>query len=136
MSPGLGAAMTGLAWATGIGLPLLATALLMAFGGDAPKGQWIGLAILGSLVGGIAAARFTVRVRARIDDTRAEVMARLRHARSPDEARHAVRAAAVFAGDPAYSEQADSLSDEEILLLCAEIAERNESVARGGPYAR
>lgn len=135
MSPGLAAALSGLTWAAGLGLPLLTIALLLAFGGDEPSGQLIGLAVLGMMVGGVIAALSTSRIRMLVDDTRADVLAQLRHARSPEEARQAVRAAAVFAGDPNYSEQADRLSDEAILDLCAEIAERNDGVARFGPYA-
>ena len=136
MSPGLAAAITGLAWTSGLGFPRLAFALLLAFGGDEPNGQLLGLAVLGMTVGGLVAFQASTRIRALVDGTRAEVLARLRHARSPDEARHAVRAAAVFAGDPTYSEQADSLSDEAVLTLCAEIVEKNDAVARFGPHAQ
>jgi len=136
MSPGLGAALSGLAWASGLGLPLLVIALLLAFGGDEPNPQLLGLAVLGMMVGGVLALLASNRIRDQVDDTRAEVLAQLRHARSPEEARSAVRAAAVFAGDPAYSEQAKRLSDEDILALCDEIVEKNDVVAQFGPYAR
>ncbi len=136
MSPGLGAAITGLAWASGLGLPLLMLALLLAFGEDEPNGQLIGLAVFGILVGGIMAFQAATRIRALVNDTRAEVLARLRHARSPDEARQAVRVAAVFAGDPTYSDQADNLSDEDILALCEEIVDKNDVVSEFGPYSR
>ncbi len=136
MSPGLGAAITGLAWAGGLGLPLLAIALLLAFGEDEPSGQLLGLAVLAMLVGAFVALQASTRIRELVNDTRAEVLAQLRHARSPAEARHAVRAAAVFAGDPNYSEQAENLSDEDILVLCDEIVEKNDVVSQFGPYAQ
>lgn len=136
MSPGLAAALTGLAWATGLGLPVLAMALLLAFGGDEPSGQLLGLATLALLLGGFLALQASTRLRGLVNDTRAEVMAQLRHARSPAEARLAVRTAAVFAGDPSYAEQAEKLSDGEVLALCEEILEKNDVVARVGPHAR
>lgn len=136
MSPGLGAALSGLAWATGLGLPLLVIALLLAFGGDEPNGQLLGLAVLGMLVGAVFALLASMRIRENVDDTRAEVLARLRHARSPAEARMAIEAAAVFAGDPTYAEQAKTLSDQDVLALCDEILEKNDAVSRFGPYAR
>lgn len=134
MSPGLGAALTGLAWAGALGLPILAMALILAFGGDEPSAQLLGLAVLGMLVGAFVAAQASIRIRVRVDQTRAEVMARLRHARTPDEARFAVRAAAVFAGDPAYAEHAANLPDDEVVALCEEIASRNDVVAQVGPH--
>jgi len=135
MSPGLGAALTGLAWAGGLGLPLLAIALLLAFGGGEPNGQLIGLAVLSMLVGIVLAFQASAHIRAVVSQTRAGVMARLRQARSAEEARHAVRIAAVFVGDPSYSEKAERLSDEKILALCNEIVEKNEAVSRFGPDA-
>lgn len=136
MSPGLAAAMTGLVWTSGLGLPLLAIALILAFGDDEPSGQLLGLAVMSMLVGAFVAAQVSTRIRSRVDHTRAEIMARLRHARTAEEARFAVRAAAVFAGDPDYAERALALPDNEVFKLCDEILAKNDVVARVGPHAR
>lgn len=136
MTPVVGSALLGLAWATGLGMPLLVLALLLAYGGDQPNGQLLGLAVLGLMVGGAFAFLSSMRIRNNIDHKRAEVLARLRHAHSPAEARVAVEAAAVFAGDANYANQTKKLSDQEILALCDEILEKNERVARFGPHER
>jgi len=130
VNSGLGRAIIGLVWATAVGLPFLAMTFLFGWSGGRPNPQFLGLCVLAALVGGLLAFRVSQRISESVSYTRKEVMARLRSATSPEEARRAAQVAAVFAGDQSYSEEIETLSDSEVLRLCREILIRNEPVGR------
>jgi hypothetical protein len=130
VNSGLGRAIIGLVWAAALGLPFLAMVFLFGWSGGKANPQILGLCVLAALVGGLLAFRVSQRISESVSYTRKEVMARLRSATSPEEARRAAQVAAVFAGDPGYSEEIENLSDSEVLRLCKEILRRNEPVGR------
>lgn len=130
MNSGLGTAIIGLAWAAALGPPLLTIALLLWWSEGPPNAQLIGLCTLATCIGGWLALRASQRIRDTVKDTRAHVLAELRSAASPAEARKAAGIAAVFAGDPSYAREIETLSDHDVLRLCKEILQRNEPVGR------